>query len=133
MTLPGAAVDGRAHALDLLLVLAVERVGDAQDGREAAHLAARLLGQIAVVRVRRVGRALAVVARDVRDDGALVGREAHDVGVLDQVVAVLVVAAVVDVVADVVQHRGGAEQQPVALAEGVHARAGRRRAARRSA
>ena len=101
-------------------MLAVERVGDAEDGREAADLAARLLVEIAVVGVARVGRALAVVARDVGDDRPLVRRDAHDVGVLDQVVAVLVVPVVVDVVADVVQHRGGAQEQAVALAEGVH-------------
>ena len=113
VTRPRRAVHGGARALDLLLVLAVERVGDPQDGREAAHLAARLLVELAVAGVARVGRALAVVARDVRDDRALVRRDAHDVGVLDQVLAMLVVAAVVDVVADVVEHgrdRAGAER-----------------------
>ncbi len=82
--------------------------------------------------MRRIGRALAVVARDVRDDRALVGREPHDVGVLDQVVAVLVVAVVADVVADVVEQRGRAEEQALALAEAVVRRPCRRRATSRA-
>src|SRR5690242_728680 len=40
--LAGPLVDRRAHAVHLALVLAIERVGHAQDRGEPAHLAARL-------------------------------------------------------------------------------------------
>ena len=55
----------------------------------------------------KLGRALAVVARHLRDERDLARVEARQPGVEDQVARVLVVVVVVDGHADVVQHRRG--------------------------
>src|SRR5271154_2255537 len=59
------AVDGRAAAVDLLLVLPVERVGDSEHGREPSDLPAGFFGQLAVAGMRRIGRPFAMIASDV--------------------------------------------------------------------
>ena len=69
-------------------------------------------------------RGLAMVAGDERDDLDLLGIEAAQTAVLDQVVRVLVVALVADVRADVVQER--AELEPLALARAEAVRVARR-------
>ncbi len=76
--------------------------------------------EIAEIRMARIGRALAVIAGEVRDDRPLFRRQAHDVGVLDEVVAVFVVTRVVNVIADVVQDGSRAQEHSIANAERVH-------------
>ena len=93
---------------------AIEALGDAHEGRQQADDAPLRPLQVGVAFVRLLRRRLAVVARDEGDDLDLLRVEAAQVAVPDQVVRVLVMAAVADVDADVVQQRP--ELQPLALA-----------------
>ena len=89
-----------------LVVAALEFLGEPQQQRTAgeqlgvpvAHVGAQLA---------QVGRALAMVADDLRDQGDLAGPVAGKLGVQDQVVRVAVAAVVADRDPDVVQQRGG--------------------------
>src|ERR1700720_4629979 len=98
--------DGAVDLLDARGVGAVEGVGEAQQHGEAAD--DLLLPGLE----RREGRVLAprqraaVVAGEGGDDLDLGRIEAGEAGVGNQVIGVLVVVAVVDRVADVVQQRG---------------------------
>src|SRR5260370_11035805 len=111
--------DGAVDLLDARGVGAVEGVGDAQQDGEAAD------GLLLPGLERREGRVLAlrqraaVVAGEVGDDLDLGRIEAGEAGVGDQVVGVLVVVAVVDRVADVVQQRGVLEPLALAAAKAV--------------
>ena len=82
-----------------------------------AHL--NRLGIFTEIRMRNVGSAFSVVAGDVRDDRSFVWREPHNVRVLNQVVAVLVVTVISDKIADIVKHGRGAEQQAIAITKSV--------------
>ena len=62
-----------------------------------------------------------MIARDERDHLDLLGLEAAQVAVLDQVVRVLVVPLVADVDADVVQERRVLEPLALAIGQAVHA------------
>ena len=62
-----------------------------------------------------------MVAGDERDDLDLVGLEAAQIAVLDQVVRVLVVPLVADVDADVVQERRVLQPLALAIGQAVHA------------
>ena len=101
---------------DGLRVAAVEALGQTQDRRQRPDGPPALAAEVAVVVVAALGRGLPMVARDQRDGFDLVGLEAPQIAVLDQVVRVLVMALVADVDADVVQQRGVFE--PLALAIG---------------
>ena len=84
--------------------------------------------QFAVALVRFSRRGLAVIARDERHDFDLVGIEATQVAVLDEVVRMFVMALVADVQSDVVQQRGIfeplalADAEPVGVSRGVEQR-----------
>src|SRR5215213_11586780 len=105
------------EAADVAVVAAVERVGHAEDAAELPDGLAVLLGERGVILVPLLRERAAVVAGHVGDDLALGLGEARQLGVLDEVERVLVVRLVRDVVADVVQERGGREQRPVVAAE----------------
>ena len=89
-------------------------MGGEREGRQQADDATLRPFQVGVAFVRLLRRALAVIARDEGDDLDLLGIEAAQVAVPDQVMRVLVMAAVADMDADVVQERP--EFQPLALA-----------------
>ncbi|HKQ96573.1 MAG TPA: hypothetical protein VJV75_01730, partial [Candidatus Polarisedimenticolia bacterium] len=88
-----------------LRVAPVERVGEPDDGREARHQTPVVLRERPEGAVLAARPAAAVVTRHQRDDLALARREALELGVRQQLVGVLVVPAVADDVADVVQER----------------------------
>ena len=110
---------GHEHVVDELVLAAVERLGDARDGRQPAQLLARRLAQHVVLAVALARLLLAVIARHVGDEIDLVGIEAPDVAVADDVRRVHGVLVVADDVADVVEERGVLEQAPRLLAQAV--------------
>ena len=65
-----------------------------------------------------------MVAGYVGDQLALARGEAEEVGVADQVVGVLVVAGVIDEIADVVQQRGGLQKSHLPVGQAVTWRKG---------
>jgi hypothetical protein len=88
------------------------------------HRLDRLAFRAAEIRVALVGllrRGLPVVAGEQRDDLDLLGIEAAEIAVLDQVVRVPVMALVADVHADVVQQRAVLEPLAFAIGQAVHA------------
>src|SRR3954465_16085951 len=87
---------------DGLGVAAIEALGQPQDRRERAHGAPRAAPQIGEAVVLTLRRRLAMIARDQRNRFDLVGLEAAQVAVGDQVIGVLVMAFVADVHADIV-------------------------------
>jgi hypothetical protein len=97
-------------------VAAVEALGQPEDGGQGAHLFPAPAPEPGVLIVAAVGRGPPVIARHQGNGINLVGIEATQVAVLDQVVRVLVMALVGDVDADVVEQRG--IFQPLALAIG---------------
>ena len=121
--LAAAAADGAVDLLDAGGVGAVEGVGYAQQGGELADGALLPGLERGELRVARLGRRAPVVAGDVGDDLDLALVEGVEDGVGDQVVGMLVVAAVVDGVADVVEQ--GGVLQPFA-ARGCRGRGARR-------
>jgi hypothetical protein len=106
---------------DRLGVAAVEVFGEAQHGGERAYHAAALLLQVAVAFVAAIGDGAPMVAGDQRDGLDLVGLEAAQIAVLDQVVRVLVVALVADVDADIVEQRRIFQPLAVPIRQAVHA------------
>ena len=99
-----------------LRVTAIEALGEPQHRRQRADGAARPALQIAEAVVAALGRRLAVVARDQRNLLDLVGLEAAQIAVANQVVRVFVMALIADLHADVVQDRRVLE--PLALLVG---------------
>ena len=89
---------------------------------EFVHEAPLLRVEPGVVDVALAREAGAVVARDVRDDGDLVGREPFEVGVFDDVERVLVVAAAADGVPHIAEDGGVFEQLTLVLAPAVERR-----------
>ena len=83
--------------------------------------AAQVLAEIVEADVAALRRRAAVIAGDQRDDLDLVGLEAAQVAVLDQVVRMAMMPLVADVVADVVQEARVLEPLALAIAEAVHA------------
>ena len=108
---------------DGLRMTAVEVFGEAHHRRQRPHDAAPLAFEIAEALVPPVRRRAAVVAGDQRDDFDLLGLEAAQVAIANQIVRVLVVPLVADVHADVVKQRP--VPQPLALAVGEPVRAAR--------
>ena len=76
-------------------------------------------GSARVARVALFGRRLAVIAHRLRQRLDLVGGEALQIGVLDEVRRVLVVLGGGDVEADVVEQRGELEQLAVGVGQAV--------------
>jgi len=104
------------EAANRLRVTAVEALGQPQHRRQCPNRTAQPPREMAEPVVLPLRRRLSMIARDERDRLDLVGLEAAQVAVGDQVVRVLVVPFVADVDADVVQNRG--VLQPFALAIG---------------
>jgi hypothetical protein len=96
-----------------LRVAAVEAFGEPQDGGERSDGNPRAAPQVAEPVMTALGCRLTVITGHQRDRFDLVGLEAAQVAVLDQVIRVFVMLLVADVDADVVQNRGVLE--PVAL------------------
>ena len=105
-------------------VTSVQRIGQPQNRRYRADQMAFRRAQRAELRRIEPRRGLAMTARGLRDDLDLERIEAQQLGVLDQVVGVTVVAIVVDDAADVVQQRGVFEQF-ARLRAGLERRRGR--------
>ena len=99
---------------------AIETLGEPKNRRERAHDAAALPGQLSVAVVIGLGRGAAMIARDEGDCLDLVRLEPAQVGVLDQVMRMLVVALVADVHADVVEDRGVLKPFALAVGEPVY-------------
>lgn len=104
---------------DALVAGAVEGVGDAEDGGEEEEDALAFLGEGEELGVAGGGHGLAVVAAEEGDFEALVGGEAGEIGVGDDVVGVLVVAHAVDGVAGVAKVGGGFEKAALFGGEAV--------------
>ena len=101
---------------------AVEAVGDPQDRRQLLDHRPQVRVQALPVLVRLLRALPLVVARDRRDDLDLLGGEARQVAVRDQVVGMLLVPGEPDGAADVVQERPVLEPLPLGrrqLVEGV--------------
>ena len=107
---PLAAIQLEHHndtdELMAVAMAAVERVGDPQDRREPAHRAALLARERVELRRVELRRLLSMGPRGERDHFNLDRIEAEQLAVLDQVVAMMVMAIVIDRVTDVVQERG---------------------------
>ena len=102
------------HVADHLRVAAVEALGQAHDRAEQPDRLPLARGQLAEPLVALLGLRLPMIPGGEGDDLDLVGIEAAQVPVFDQVVRVFVVPLVADVVADVVEQR--AVFEPLALA-----------------
>lgn len=106
----GAALEGGAKILDALAVGVVEAFSDAEDGAEAAGDALVAIVEGGIGGVIGIGSGFAIViADDGGDDVAVAAFEAGDVAVEGEIFAVLVVAAMGDAVADVVEESAGFE------------------------
>src|SRR5580692_8287921 len=106
----GAALERGAEILNALAVGVIEAFGDAEDGGEATRDALVIVVEGGVAGVIGVGRGFAIViANDGGDNVAVAAFEAGDVTVKGQIFAVLVVAAMSDAMADVVNERAGFE------------------------
>src|SRR5437899_4252050 len=81
----------QVEADDGLRVTAVEALGQPKNRRQRAHDAPFAAAQIAEADMPALRRRLAMIARGERDDFNLVGLEAAQIAVLDQVVRVFVV------------------------------------------
>jgi len=100
----GTALEGGAEVLDALAVRVIEALGDAEDGGETAGDALVVVVKSGVSGVIGVGSGFAIViANDGGDDVAVAAIEAGDVAVESEIFAVLVVAAMGDAVADVME------------------------------
>src|SRR5262249_46879347 len=107
------------QAADTPFVIAVERVGQAQQRRQLPHDLAVLNPESGVILMLRFGQAAAVVISDVSDDGYLRRSETGQLAVLYKVGRMLVMASVRDEIADVVKQRPRREQPPVLAAQGM--------------
>lgn len=97
----GFAVKLRADRFNLVLAPPVEAVGEAQNPAELADLILVLFAEVDEILMARFRFPLAVIAGDVGNQFALLGSEAEEVGVADQVIAVLVMSVIADEVADI--------------------------------
>jgi len=104
-----------------LRVAAIERLREAQDGRQRAHGVPLLRAESAERGVRPRRRRLAMIARDRRDDFRLLRLETPEIAVLDQIVRVFVMPGVTDVRADIVEQRGEVEPLPLAIGQPMDA------------
>ncbi len=108
------------HRAHVAAVSAIEPVGDAQERSQAPDHGALVGREHREHLVAILGRRAAVVAGDGGDQLALAVGEAGEIGVVDEVVAVLVVPVVADEGADVVQQRRGLQERALLVAEPVH-------------
>ena len=102
---------------DGLGVAAIEAFGQPQDRRERAYCAAGAAPEIGEAVVLPLGRRLAMVAGDERDDGDIQPVEPEYFGIENQIFRMLVVGARADVSADFMQNGGHLEQQRVVRRE----------------
>jgi len=105
---------------DGLRVAAIEAFGQPQNRGERADHASVAPAEVTELSVLALGRRLAVIARDERDDVDLVGLEPAEIAVLDQIVGVFVVSFVADVDAHIVQDGGVLEVFAFAIGESVN-------------
>jgi hypothetical protein len=106
----GAALERGAEILDALAMGVIEAFGDAEDGGKAAGDALVAVVEGGVSGMIRVGSGFAIViADDGGDNVAVTAIEAGDVAVEGEIFAVLVVAAMGDAMADVVEKSAGFE------------------------
>ena len=109
--------DIRRQILDDAAPPAIETVGDAQQRRELAQAKAILARQRREPRLGRLRVAPAVVPHQRGEERDLGRREAAQLGVLDEVRRVPVVALGRNVLADVVDHRRELEHLPIVRTE----------------
>jgi hypothetical protein len=88
-----------------LRVAAIEAFGQAEDAGEGPDRPAALASEVPVVLVAPFRCGLAMIPRDEADDFDLLGFEAAQVAVLNEVVRMLMVTLVADMDADVVEER----------------------------
>jgi hypothetical protein len=106
---------------DGLGVAAIEALGQTQDARERPYDPASLPGQPGEPRMPTLGRGVAVIARNEREDLDLRGIEAPQIAVADEVIRMLVVPLIADVHADVVEQGGVFEPLALTIGQGVGA------------
>lgn len=111
--------DGDRQLDDILIVAAIEAVGDARRPGELPHPQLVSDHQVDEAAMRRTGRRTAMVAGDQRHDRYLDRGESREPGVANQVERVLVMRAMAHVVADVVQQGGVLEELAVDLRQTV--------------
>src|SRR5260370_18108240 len=98
------ALEAGLDSRDALLVRMVESFRDAQQRRQRAHALALRRIERRITRMMSRGLRLAVVVADyARNHVPLLGIESGDIGVAHQILAVLVMAAMVHDVPDVMQ------------------------------
>ena len=100
-------------------VAAIEPVGHAQDGGEIAHHHTLLGSEALELLVPFPGRAAPVISGDGGDQLPLAIRIAGQIGVVQEIVAVLVVTVVRDERAHVVEHGRGVQERALFLAQPV--------------
>jgi hypothetical protein len=98
---------------DRLGVAAIEILGDAKDGGQPSHHFAPLPSELTEISVTARRRRAAVIACDQRNRFDLVGLEAAEIAVLDQIVGMAMVTFVADVDAGIMQD--GRIFEPLAL------------------
>jgi len=110
----------QVEADDGLRVTAVEALGQPKNRRQRAHDAPFAAAQIAEADMPALRRRLAMIARGERDDFNLVGLEAGQIAVLDQIVRVFVVSLVADMHSGVVKDCGIFEPFALAIGQAVN-------------
>ncbi len=111
--------DPRRDRGDDVLAAPVQTVGDAQQRGHPPDAIARAVVELTDEVVARLGLAAAVPANERGEQQDLLGVEAAQLTVRDEVRGVPVVVVVGDVLADVVQQRGVLEELTVAVVESV--------------
>jgi hypothetical protein len=102
-------------------VAAIEAFGQPQDGRQRANGPSPFAAEVAVAFVPPAGCGPAVIPRDERHRFDLVGLEAAQIAVFDQVVRVLVMAVIRNVHADIMEQRCILEPFAAAVGERMNA------------
>jgi len=111
MEADGAALEFRANLRDALAVRMIEAFGDTENRSEAVSKAFVGITQRAVRRMITGRFCLSIVITNGGGDQiAIAASESGDVAVERQIFAVLVMPAIADRVADVMEQRGGFEQ-----------------------
>src|SRR5437867_2314588 len=105
---------------DGLRVTAIEALGQTENRRQRPDRAPALARQLVEARMPPFGSRTSMIPRQERDCLDLVGLEAAQIAVLDQIVRVLVMPFVADMDADVVQDAGVLEPFALAIGEAVN-------------
>ena len=104
----GSALKGGVQVENALAVGMVQPLGDAGDGSETARDAFVGVVEAGIGGVMVIGDGFAVmVTHNGSDDVAVAPLEARNIAIEGKILAVFVVPAVADPVADIVQQRGG--------------------------